>query len=202
MKKKSILIGAIFAAGLTITNAQTREEKAKILKETNVSVLHNLSNKYTEQFTREKKEALEFAKKNNIPVIIENRDGSVQKLMKIADGKPIYYTNNNVAAAKSTRANHLNSGGSLGLNLDGENIQVNVWDGDAIRKTHQEFGGRVTIGDGGNPNGDTNGNKHATHVGGTIAASGVSAGAKGMAPKSKIKSFEWNNDAGEMANEA
>ncbi|KFF15718.1 S8 family serine peptidase [Chryseobacterium sp. JM1] len=202
MKKKSILLGALLVTGLTITHAQTQKERAEIIKETNVSALQNLSKKYTEQFTREKKEALEFAKKNNIPVIINNRDGSMQELMKIIGGKPFYYTNNNVAAAKSTRANHLNSGGSLGLNLDGENIQVNVWDGDGIRATHQEFGNRVTAGDNGNPAGDTDGNKHATHVGGTIAAAGVNAAAKGMAPKAKLKSFEWNNDTGEMASEA
>ncbi|WP_223608236.1 S8 family serine peptidase [Chryseobacterium sp. OSA05B] len=202
MKKKSILLSALLAVGITIAHAQTKEERANILKGTNVTVLEKLSKEYSEQFAREKSEALEFAKKNNIPVIIENGNGTKKELMKIIDGKPFYYTNNNTAAAKSTRANYLNSGGSLGLNLDGENIQVNVWDGDAIRKTHQEFGNRVTIGDNANPATNTDGNKHATHVGGTIASSGITPSAKGMAPKSKIKSYEWNNDSAEMASEA
>ncbi|SFN43633.1 Por secretion system C-terminal sorting domain-containing protein [Chryseobacterium oleae] len=202
MKKKSILLGALLAAGITIAHAQTQEERANILKGTNVTVLEKLSQEYSVQFAREKSEALEFAKKNNIPVIINNRDGSMQELMKIVNGKPIYFTNNNVAAAKSTRANHLNSGGSLGLNLAGENIQVGVWDGDTVRMSHQEFGTRVTAGDNGNPNFSQLNRDHATHVSGTIAASGVNAAAKGMAPKSKIKSYDWNNDISEMAIDA
>ncbi|WP_223605875.1 S8 family serine peptidase [Chryseobacterium sp. OSA05B] len=117
----------------------------------------------------------------------------------IKDGKPIYYTNDNVAAAKSTRANYLNSGGGMGLNLSGEGMQINVWDGDGVRLSHQEFGGRVSIGDNGNPNTDTQSNQHATHVAGTIGASGIDANAKGMAPKVKIKSYTWNNDNSEMA---
>ncbi|WP_053082709.1 S8 family serine peptidase [Chryseobacterium angstadtii] len=200
MKNKIILLGAL-TAGTLFFNAQTLEEKQKIVRATNVSALEKISLESAEKFAREKSQALEFAQKKNIPVIIENRDGSKQELMKVIDGVPIYYTNNNTAAAKSTRANHLNSGGSLGLNLNGENIQVNVWDGDAIRKTHQEFGNRVTIGDTGNPTTSTQGNRHATHVGGTVAASGITPSAKGMAPKSKIKSYEWNNDVSEMATE-
>ncbi|MEZ4838979.1 S8 family serine peptidase [Flavobacterium sp.] len=42
---------------------------------------------------------------------------------------------------------------------------------------------------------------HATHVVGTIGASGVSASAKGMAPESSIASYNWNNDLTEVTNE-
>lgn len=197
MKKKIILLGAVLAAGVSVMNAQTREELAQIVKGTNVSELQKIAKESEEQFIKEKKEALNFAEKNNIPVIIQGKDGSKSELMKLIDGKPIYYTNNNVAAAKSTRANHLHQGGSLGLSLSGANMQANVWDGGAVRTTHQEFGTRVTIGDG-----ITALDAHATHVAGTIAAAGIDANAKGMAPKVKIKSYDWNNDSSEMATAA
>ncbi|MBL1220135.1 S8 family serine peptidase [Chryseobacterium sp. L7] len=194
MKKKIILLGAVLAAGVSVMKAQTREELAQIVKGTNVSELQKIAKESEEQFIKEKKEALNFAEKNNIPVIIHGKDGSMSELMKLIDGKPVYYTNNNVAAAKSTRANHLHQGGSLGLSLSGANMQANVWDGGAVRTTHQEFGTRVTIGDG-----ITALDAHATHVAGTIAAAGIDANAKGMAPKVKIKSYDWNNDDSEMS---
>lgn len=202
MKRKIILLGTIIATGTMSLNAQTTEERARIVKETNVSYLEKLAKESEAKFTKEKKEAIEFARKNNIPVIINHKDGSKSELMKLIDGQPVYYSNSNVAAAKSTRANFLNPGGALGLNLSGENITANVWDGDGVRITHQEFGGRVTIGDTGNPNGNTDNNIHATHVAGTIAASGVVANAKGMAPKVTLKSFNWENDDAEITTEA
>ncbi len=39
---------------------------------------------------------------------------------------------------------------------------------------------------------------HATHVGGTIVASGVTADACGMAVAARIDSYDWNNDNSEM----
>lgn len=120
--------------------------------------------------------------------------------MKIDEsGTPIYYTNNNADAAKSTRANYLNSGGSLGLNLNGENMVVGVWDGGSVRKTHVEFGNRITLKDNAV---FTDGSDHATHVSGTIGAAGLKAQAKGMAPKSKIDTYDWNNDFSEATNAA
>ncbi|MFN1215519.1 S8 family serine peptidase [Chryseobacterium kwangjuense] len=201
MRKKIILLGTIMVTGIAV-HAQTKEELAQIIRGTNVSELGRIAKESADQFEREKSEALDFARKNNIPVIIREKNGFMSELMKIVDGKPVYYTNDNTAAAKSTRADHLHSGGSLGLNLTGENMSVHVWDGDGVRITHQEFGNRVTIGDNANPNTTTLSNNHATHVAGTIGAAGVKVGAKGMAPKVNIKSYEWNNDVAEMSTAA
>ncbi len=79
----------------------------------------------------------------------------------------------NVAAADTVNADELQPGGISGLNLDGSGVRIGIWDGGRVRLTHQEFGGRVVAGT------DTSGNSsHATHVAGTIGASGVSATAK------------------------
>ncbi|MCT2561661.1 S8 family serine peptidase [Chryseobacterium herbae] len=202
MKKRIILLGAVMAAGVAVTNAQTREELALIVEKTNVSELGRMAKESEIRFKSEKREALLFAKKNNIPVIIENKDGSMSELMKIVNGNPIYYTNSNTAAAKSTRANHLHQGGSLGLSLAGENMTANVWDGGGVNIGHQEFGGRVTIGDNATQNSNTMNNRHATHVSGTIGAAGVKATAKGMAPRVTIKTYDWNNDLSEISTAA
>lgn len=139
-------------------------------------------------------------------ILKPNTDGSVDELIAVSsDGKPIYYTIYNEDAARSTRANHLNIGGSLGLSLDGQNMTAHVWDGGATRPTHQEFDGpggnnRVSINDGVtalNPN-----SFHAQHVTGTIVASGVQAAAKGMAPQAAALTHDWNNDLSEATTEA
>ncbi|OIR23951.1 S8 family serine peptidase [Bathymodiolus thermophilus thioautotrophic gill symbiont] len=66
-------------------------------------------------------------------------------------------------------------------NLSGEGIKVQVVDGGSIRGTHQEFNKddvsrviNIT---------HTSVSRHATHVAGTIGASGIEAKAKGMATK-------------------
>ncbi len=80
------------------------------------------------------------------------------------DGTLIYYQTHNVDAAKSIRTNHLNTGGSLGYKLDGQNMIAYVWDAGHPRVTHQEyhgFGGnsRVSIEDG-----DTEGGRNTTKI--------------------------------------
>ena len=59
--------------------------------------------------------------------------------------------------------------------------------------THRELTGRVT-----KKNATSVLDDHSTHVAGTIASSGVDANAKGMAPRSTIDSFDWDNDYAEM----
>src|SRR5690606_1271290 len=39
---------------------------------------------------------------------------------------------------------------------------------------------------------------HATHVAGTMIASGISANAKGMSYMATLKAYDWNSDAFEM----
>ncbi len=102
----------------------------------------------------------------------------------------------NVNAADSTNAEDLQSGGSLGLNLDGTGYTVGVWDAGSVLTSHQEFGSRVSVIDG------AASDAHATHVGGTIGASGVDPSAEGMAGGVDIRSYDWNNDYSEMAADA
>ncbi len=116
--------------------------------------------------------------------------------------------NSNVGAANTTRASSLWTGGSLGLNLNGEGTQFGVWEAfdttpegaqvAAILPTHQELNGRVTIMDGAELPGGR-GSNHATHVAGTLAATGIVPEARGMARAAQILSYDVTNDAAEMA---
>ncbi|WP_299098055.1 immunoglobulin-like domain-containing protein [uncultured Winogradskyella sp.] len=184
------------------TYSQTNLQKEQIISRYDLEVIQDLSEKFNEQAKTEKAEAVQMALLNGWPLIIKN-ENSYLELQKISsEGKPIYYTTYNVDAAESTRTNHLNSGGSLGLNLDGQNMIAHVWDGGLARASHQEYDGaggsnRFSIGDG-----TTTLNYHSAHVTGTIIASGVVANAKGMAPQASAVGYEWNNDISEATSAA
>lgn len=183
--------------------AQTEEEAQKITAFYDKAYLQDLAAKSLEASTREKKEAIEYARARNIPISYTTKDSAYAELQRVLpDGTLIYFQTNNVAAAKSTRVNHINTGGSTGYNLDGQNMIAYVWDGGHPRVTHQEYDGlggnnRVSIMDGA-----TVLNFHAAHVVGTIAASGVQAAAKGMAPHSKVRAYQWDNDLSEATTAA
>lgn len=148
-----------------------------------------LAEQMRERRSAEKTNAVAWAQSHGVSVR-EVRDGHVRELMKVIDGKPIYLTTYNKNAAISTAANLLRDDVSFGVN--GSGVVVGVWDGGAVLTNHVELAGRVTMVD------DAEFDNHATHVAGTIGASGVKADAKGMAPAVSIKSYEWNNDIVEL----
>jgi trimeric autotransporter adhesin len=198
--KKILLITGLLLTIMKV-NAQTKEDVLKIQQASNLKELSSLFSKYTEMDRIRNERVKELAKQNNWPIIRVNPDRSFDQLIDVSeDGKPIYYTIKNVNAAKSTRTNHLNTGGSLGLNLNGQGITAYVWDGGPVRTSHQEFGGRVNIGDG-ITSLNTN-SWHATHVTGTIGAAGVATAAKGMAPQVNCRTHEWNSDLTEATTAA
>jgi len=182
--------------------SQTEAQKAQIASRYDKQTIQKFTSQLISQSNSEKQKAIQMAKDKNWPIIIE-KDGVFMELQKISEiGTPIYYTTFNVAAAKSTRANHLNSGGSLGLNLNGQNMTAHVWDGGLARASHQEYDGaggtnRFTIGDN-----STALHYHSAHVTGTIIASGVVANAKGMAPHAKAVGYDWNSDTSEASSAA
>jgi uncharacterized repeat protein (TIGR02543 family) len=116
--------------------------------------------------------------------------GFQYELQSIRNDRPYVYRTMNVNAAISTAANLIRNTAPYNVNGTGET--VGIWDGGAVRSTHQELTGRVTVMDG------AASIDHATHVGGTIGASGVVAGALGMAPTVLIASYDWNSDLSEM----
>ncbi|MFD2186894.1 S8 family serine peptidase [Aquimarina celericrescens] len=197
----------LLSAGLF---AQTPAEKAAIGRQSNVEKLNQLQADFSQKAAIDKKKAVQAARLNGWQTEFKAKDGSYSELQKVASfgGKDyaVYYTTYNVAAARSTRTNHLNGGGSLGLNLDGQNMTAYVWDGGHARVTHQEYDGpggnnRVSVEDA-SSEGGLDLNFHAAHVTGTIVASGVQANAKGMASQAKARGYKWNNDIAEATTAA
>jgi len=184
------------------TSGQTQKEKTQITSRYNSAEIDKLQRQFSADALKKRQEALQAAKQNDWPIIIEE-NGTYAELQRLApDGSPIYYTTFNVDAARSTRTDHLNIGGSLGLSLDGQNMTAHVWDGGLARPTHQEYDGpggnnRFSIGDG-----SSTLNFHAAHVTGTIIASGVQPAAKGMAPRAQALGYDWNSDLSEATNAA
>ncbi len=205
-RKKSVLVFftmLLLTAGLF---AQTPAQRQAISNESNLVKLGQLQQASAKKEALNKKLVAKAAQKSGLQLKVTNPDGSFYEAQRLTkDGEILYYSNYNVSAARSTRANHLNIGGSLGLNLDGQNMTAYVWDGGATRVTHQEFDGpggnnRVVINDGVTT---LNGNSfHAQHVTGTIVASGVQANAKGMAPQATARTNDWNSDISEATTAA
>lgn len=201
-KLKLLVMAVCFmTAGSAI--AQTSAQRAKITNQYNKQVLTNLERDFSAKAQKEKQQALKMAKQKGWEVQMKLKDGRYAELQKVtAAGEPIYYITYNTDAAKSTRTNFLNSGGGLGLNLNGDNLTAHVWDGGLARASHQEYDGaggtnRFSVGDG-----SSSLNFHAAHVTGTIIASGVQAAAKGMAPHANAVGYDWNSDLPEATNAA
>ncbi|MDC7995056.1 GEVED domain-containing protein [Altibacter sp. HG106] len=182
--------------------SQTNQERQQITSRYDLPSLTALEQRLDAQEKAQKQQALLTAQQRGLETRVVLPDGGIAELQYIAeDGSPIYFRTFNVNAAISTRANYLNSGGGLGLNIDGQNMTAYVWDGGHARVTHQEYDGpggsnRVTIQDAASEGG-TQLNFHAAHVTGTITASGVQSNAKGMAPQSSVRGYMWNNDIAE-----
>lgn len=198
MNKNYLLLFLSLFVGASVF-AQSKEDVKKITAEYDMSKLKEKEDFYREKARKEKKKAIEVARAKNWPIYTVGEDGSIQELMKISpQGFPIYYSTQNVNAAKSTRANHLNTGGTLGLNLNGQGMTVREWDGGTVRTSHNAFGGRVTVVD--DP-ASTTYVAHSTHVCGTLVAAASPAAVKGMAYQGNARTFDWDDDEAEALSE-
>ena len=118
-------------------------------------------------------------------------------LLQFEDGMPVYKGTDNVEAARTVSTNTLWTGGSSGYDLCSCGIVLGIWEIDGVRTTHQELSGRVDQKDAPAAMGD-----HATHVAGTMIASGVQANAQGMSFSGALTAYDANNDFAEMQTEA
>lgn len=144
-----------------------------------------------------------YLKSNSNAKKIQNKNDKTYVLYDIIDNQPIYRTLDNLESAQASGTVQLQQGGLLNLNLDGSGLLIGIWDGGPIQSDHPEFVddrgvSRVTIVDNNTTAGNAELSSHATHVGGTLIASGVKPNAKGMAPKASLISFNFINDLAEM----
>ena len=97
--------------GATSLYAQAPEEVKVITKDYNIALLNSLAKESAEKALRDKAEAVAFARRNGLPLIIQNDDNTISELVRVEQNVPIYLKGYNVDAAISTRANFLNPGG-------------------------------------------------------------------------------------------
>ncbi|MCC9043193.1 S8 family serine peptidase [Myroides sp. M-43] len=144
------------------------------------------------------------------------KDGRVFQLRRIDNGNlPIFYSTQNALTRKILEVDDLEKGGDLRVDLQGKDMIIGIWDGQAVFDKHREFikenRSRVLLRDhsisihalwGLELLDAEKAKSHATHVAGTLIAKGVNLNSKGLAPEATIWSYDWNNDIVEMANAA
>ena len=140
-------------------------------------------------------EAESRARQLGLPIRQNLANGATVALKRFVDGRPLYYLTDNLNAARTVSTDLVWAGGGLGLFLDGSGRTLGIWDGGSVRGTHVELSGRVVSLDGAGLSG------HATHVGGTMIATGVDANARGMSFAGILRSYDFNGDEPEMAAE-
>lgn len=137
------------------------------------------------------------------PPIVVEPSGRTLQLRLLPSARPTYYithalsprTSRRNAAALATIGAHLVlPGAGLGFAVSGEGERMGLWDASGVRLTHQEWAGRATQRDA-----PFERRNHASHVAGTLVASGLRKEARGAAPGAALLAHDWNNDLTEMA---
>ena len=201
--KRSILFCLLLIFALGFSELSSAQNLKHDISQGNIELLEDFQKQ-----EEERNERIEVYFSNNPEAKRSLSSGhKIIHVYDIVDGKPIYITTDNLDAARATKTTHLQSGGSLNLNLDGTGMTVGVWDSGPAQSTHTEFldatqsTSRMTIVDNAFVSGEDEASgfsSHGTHVSGTVAARGASSAAKGMAPNVNVKSYNWSNDSAEM----
>ena len=201
---KPIYLKLVYFALITILFASSPQAIAQIInKQTNVVFLKENAVLMQKKLDNNRQVAFTLAKEKGWETLKIKQDGAIVALQGVDElGLPIYFTTyNNSVAAATTQTNKLYNGGGLGLNLSGSTIgsgKVAIWDGGSILLNHIELLNRIITKD----NAQTL-STHATHVAGTMMATGIYPLAKGMAfALPQLLSFDFGNDIAEMSSNA
>ncbi len=205
MKKPILILGlALLSSGLSF--AQTETERAQITKDYDQEKLEELRVGFQAEHEERSNRATRLAIENGWPLQKEFNDGSSGYIYDVVNGEPIYMATLNRIAGLMQGANELWNNGSLGINIEGQNMIVGVWDGSSngarVLQTHEALVGRVTPGEAPVASANIGDDDHATHVTGTIIANGPNANAKGIAPQASARFYNFGNDTSEMTAEA
>lgn len=207
MKEKILFL---FFICLIINSAfsQTNAEREKITQSYNLIYIEQLKKELDNEFIKRENRISIYLKNNNLTTKKVIEEGESRTIYDVVDGNPIYRITHNVNSAKATKTDRLQPGGSLGLNLEGLNMVIGVWDEESARGTHDEFKdyqavpmSRVVYPEFGDAGFLGTTSNHGTHVAGTLIGKGVNPDAKGMAPKATLRSFDWTSDDTEALTE-
>jgi hypothetical protein len=180
---------------------KTETEKA-LKPEIRQQALLELSREAAIRFEENLQKALKMIAEKGLPEYQVLPTGEEVRLQGLdGGGLPLYYTSENVNAAATIGTDKLWPTGTSGLALTGESSflegKLGIWDGGRVLHTHQEMAGRIVLED------NASLSSHATHVGGTMIASGINPDAKGMSFGAiNLRSWDYSNDVSEMAGAA
>ena len=208
MKKNELLTSIFLSLICTLLSAQTKEQALEITKTYNSQELTKLKSIFENQNSDNERLISVYLSENpEVKRKFRNANGSVYEIKYIRENRPVYVGTYNQSSAIATRTNFINSGGDLGLSLDGQDMTIGMWEIDVVRSTHRELQdnsteptSRVTSPDSNPENEDGGG--HATHVAGTMIAKGITPSAKGMAPEANLVSYDTQNLESEIIYEA
>jgi hypothetical protein len=196
-----LILSGLFFTNVSV-NAQTPEQRAKIIQKYDLVKLEELRREFQNEYDENYSKALALAKVNNWPLEMNKPNQGFAQLVGVTpQNQPLYYTTENNGVAITSRANRLQPGGSLGLNLTGQFMFAGVWDGGKLRANHLDFGNRTF-------SYDQSGMAaafHPTHVAGTIISSGANSSnnaGRGVAYQAAAWYSDWNSDVPEMVSAA
>jgi len=199
MRSKTIKASLCFFGVVFLNSvfAQTDEQRRTIMNNSNVQELQRLSVEYDKRFQENYSKALQLAEIEGWNIVFVDEKGNVHELQGVTEeGLPLYKKTLNQGSAITARVNKINTGGDLGLNLNGQNMVVGLWDQNHPKTSHEDFEGRAFVAD---IAGSTD-SFHSTHVLGTmISSGGNNASGRGLAYQAEAWVNDWSSDASEMA---
>lgn len=201
MKNSVVFTGILLVMSVFGGYSQTPKERIKI-KSTINKEFHDVVSNYIKDFEQKREDKvkayIDLTKEDR--VILLGNGGSKYLVDISSEGVPLYYQTDNSNASAGTLTSTMY--GLLGLNMEGQDMIIGVWDENRALGTHQEFTtsatnntSRMSYGDNAITGSSTD---HATHVAGTMVARGAVTEARGMAFKANIVSYNWANDLSEV----
>lgn len=190
--------------------AQTAEDRAKIIREYEANN-PQLKNDRISAENALKRETI--ARNLRVEAYIQKhptfqrtfvKNGSLYFLKDIdMEGNPVYINTKNKDSGILIKADQMYMGGTLGINITGQNMIVGVWDGGQVRATHELLSGKVAMQAGQTLDGsgsNFSGNNHQTHVTGTIVGKNIAnqPSARGIAYGATALNYDFSDDFAEM----
>ncbi len=190
--------------------AQTAEDRAKIIRE------YQANNPQSEnaRLSAENTLKLEITARNlRVEAYLKEhptfqrtfvKNGSLYFLKDIdAEGNPVYINTKNKDSGTLIKADQMYMGGTLGVDITGQNMVAGVWDGGQVRATHELLSGKVAMQAGQTLDGSASnfsGNNHQTHVSGTIVGKNIAnqPSARGIAHGATALNYDFSDDFAEM----
>ncbi len=197
-KKSNLVLLCIAFSCVSFLSGQTQKQRLEIAASNKAAILSTFKSDLISEHTAKTLRIQELAKQNNWQIKETLANGKKIELQEIgADGSPLYYETYTDQAGLVSRASTLNTNGLLGLDLDGDGMQVGVWDSGIALENHVEYNSRVTKGDA-----SIDVDSHATRVIGSIISTGIKKEAQGVANKASVLTNDWTRDKIEVTEAA